>query len=325
MAGVDTERIGVCSWSYQRPLREVADEMAKIGVKGIDLALTPFVAPDGRHGVEEGEEALAFAKAQFASGAWRLFATMISFPQEDYSTLDTIRKTGGVVPDDCWPRNREIAAAAAELSGTLGAPYMLFHAGFLDESNPAAYAAYVERVSFVRDACAKAGVQLILESGQETAEDLARFLRDVPEADFRAAVPALREKCGDRAVLRAMHFYADDRRAVQEADALDAGDFSRFLSLVNASGISSELALQNAWSPSNAAQQAIPLTLAVGRELLGGAGAIRVHGGGFAGTIQAFVPMEKLDAFRTGIEALCGAGRCHVTRIRPQGGCLVAE
>ena len=179
MAGVDAERIGVCSWSYQRPLREVADEMAKIGVKGIDLALTPFVAPDGRHGVEEGEEALAFAKAQFASGAWRLFATMISFPQEDYSTLDTIRKTGGVVPDDCWPRNREIAAAA-ELSGTLGAPYMLFHAGFLDESNPAAYAAYVERVSFVRDACARAGVQLILESGQETAEDLARFLRDVP-------------------------------------------------------------------------------------------------------------------------------------------------
>ena len=180
MAGVDAERIGVCSWSYQRPLREVADEMAKIGVKGIDLALTPFVAPDGRHGVEEGEEALAFAKAQFASGAWRLFATMISFPQEDYSTLDTIRKTGGVVPDDCWPRNREIAAAAAELSGTLGAPYMLFHAGFLDESNPAAYAAYVERVSFVRDACARAGVQLLLESGQETAEDLARFLRDVP-------------------------------------------------------------------------------------------------------------------------------------------------
>lgn len=180
MAGVDAERIGVCSWSYQRPLREVADEMAKIGVKGIDLALTPFVAPDGRHGVEEGEEALAFAKAQFASGAWRLFATMISFPQEDYSTLDTIRKTGGVVPDDCWPRNREIAAAAAELSGALGAPYMLFHAGFLDESNPAAYAAYVERVSFVRDACARAGVQLILESGQETAEDLARFLRDVP-------------------------------------------------------------------------------------------------------------------------------------------------
>ena len=151
------------------------------------------------------------------------------------------------------------------------------------------------------------------------------FLRDVPEADFRAAIPALREKCGDRAVLRALHYFDDDRRAVLEADALDDGDFTRFLTLVNASGISSELALQNAWSPSNPAQQAIPLTLALGRELLDGAGAIRVHGGGFAGTIQAFVPLEKLDAFRAGMESLCGKGRCHVTRIRPEGGCLVAE
>ncbi|MBQ6207985.1 MAG: galactokinase [Oscillospiraceae bacterium] len=163
------------------------------------------------------------------------------------------------------------------------------------------------------------------EMGAVAAYFGKQFLRDVAENDFRAAIPALREKCGDRAVLRAMHFYADDRRAVEEADALDAGDFARFLSLVNASGISSELSLQNAWSPSDPARQAIPLTLAVGRELLDGAGAIRVHGGGFAGTIQAFVPVEKLDAFRTGIENLCGKGRCHVTRIRPQGGCLVAE
>ncbi len=163
------------------------------------------------------------------------------------------------------------------------------------------------------------------EMGAVAAYFGKKFLRDVPEADFRAAIPAVREKCGDRAVLRALHYYDDDRRAIAEADALDDGDFTRFLSLVNASGLSSELALQNAWSPSNPAQQAIPLTLARGRELLDGSGAIRVHGGGFAGTIQAFVPLEKLDAFRTGMEALCGEGRCHVTRIRPEGGCLVAE
>ncbi len=163
------------------------------------------------------------------------------------------------------------------------------------------------------------------EMGAVAAYFGKRFLRDVHEADFRAAIPAVREKCGDRAVLRALHYYDDDRRAIAEADALDDGDFTRFLSLVNASGLSSELALQNAWSPSNPAQQAIPLTLARGRELLDGSGAIRVHGGGFAGTIQAFVPLEKLDAFRTGMEALCGEGRCHVTRIRPEGGCLVAE
>jgi len=148
-------------------------------------------------------------------------------------------------------------------------------------------------------------------------------LREVEEADFRAAIPALRERCGDRAVLRAMHFYADDRRATAEADALEAGDLPGFLALVNESGRSSSLLLQNTWSVSNPRQQAIPLALAVGQELLAGRGAIRVHGGGFAGTIQAFVPEDRLEAFRTGMEALLGAGRCHVLHIRPQGGCAV--
>ena len=151
------------------------------------------------------------------------------------------------------------------------------------------------------------------------------LLREVPEADFRSAIPALRRECGDRAVLRALHFYDDDRRAVQEADALERGDFAGFLALVNASGASSSLHLQNTWSTADPRQQAIPLALAFGRELLEGTGSIRVHGGGFAGTIQAFVPLEKLDAFRSGMEALLGPGMCHVLRIRPQGGCVVAS
>ena len=148
-------------------------------------------------------------------------------------------------------------------------------------------------------------------------------LRDVPEAEFRKALPVLRRECGDRAVLRALHFYDDDRRAVQEADALERGDFQGFLNLVNASGLSSSLHLQNTWSVSDPRQQAIPVVLALGRELLGDAGAIRVHGGGFAGTVQAFVPQEKLEAFRSGMEALLGPGMCHILRIRPQGGCVV--
>ncbi len=150
-------------------------------------------------------------------------------------------------------------------------------------------------------------------------------LREVPEADFRAALPSLRVGCGDRAVLRALHFYDDDRRAAQEAQALKEGDFTRFLALVNASGISSALHLQNTWSISDPRQQAIPVVLAVGRELLEGTGAIRVHGGGFAGTVQAFVPNERLAAFKTGMEALLGPGKCHILHIRPAGGCVVAE
>ena len=148
-------------------------------------------------------------------------------------------------------------------------------------------------------------------------------LRDVPESDFRSAIPELRRECGDRAVLRAMHFYSDDRRAVEEAEALEAGDFERFLALVNASGLSSELMLQNTWSVADPGQQAIPLALATGRELLGGAGAIRVHGGGFAGTIQAFVPDGMLSSFKDGMEALLGEGRCHILHIRRRGGCCV--
>lgn len=158
------------------------------------------------------------------------------------------------------------------------------------------------------------------EMGAVAAYFGQKFLRDVPEADFHAALPALRASCGDRAVLRALHYYEDDRRAVEEAEALAEGDFPRFLALVNASGLSSALHLQNTWSISDPRQQAIPVCLAVGRELLEGTGAIRVHGGGFAGTIQAFVPNDKLVSFKTGMEALLGPGKCHILHIRPQGG-----
>ena len=166
---------------------------------------------------------------------------------------------------------------------------------------------------------------ITFEMGAVAAYFGKTVLRDVPEADFRAAIPSLRVGCGDRAVLRSMHFYDDDRRAAAEAQALKEGNFQRFLDLVNESGRSSELRLQNTWSTSNPRQQAIPVVLAVGAGLLEGTGAIRVHGGGFAGTVQAFVPNDKLESFKAGMEALLGPGKCHVLHIRPQGGCLVAE
>ncbi len=148
-------------------------------------------------------------------------------------------------------------------------------------------------------------------------------LREVPEERLMEALPAVRAACGDRAVLRAMHFYEDDRRAAEEARALAEGDFGSFLSLVNESGLSSALHLQNTWSPAAPQDQAVTVALAVGRRLLDGTGAIRVHGGGFAGTIQAFVPLEKLERFKAGMEAVLGRDKCHVLRIRPQGGCVI--
>ena len=163
------------------------------------------------------------------------------------------------------------------------------------------------------------------EMGAVAAHFGKTVLRDVPLKDFHAAVPALRQEYGDRAVLRAMHFYGDDLRAAQEAGALKQGNFEAFLNMVNASGRSSSLCLQNTWSIHNPKQQAIPLALTVGEHLLDGMGAIRVHGGGFAGTVQAWVPEEYLTVFKNGIEELFGSGKCHVLHIRPQGGCVVAE
>jgi len=163
---------------------------------------------------------------------------------------------------------------------------------------------------------------ITLEMGAVAAYFGKTVLREVPETDFRAALPSLRVCCGDRAVLRAMHFYKDDRRAIQEAQALKDGDFDRFLALVNESGQSSSLYLQNTWSVHDPRQQAIPVCLAVGAELLDGTGGIRVHGGGFAGTIQAFVPNEKLKHFKSGMEAIVGPQTCHILHIRPQGGCV---
>ena len=177
---VAPERVGVCSWSWRKPMKEVAAEMARADVKGVHLALGPFIAPDERHGAAEGAEALRFVKEKIASGEWVLMATMVGMVGEDYSTLETIRKTGGIVPDRHWEANRLIVTKGARLTRELGCKYMSTHAGFLDESDPKAYATFVERVTWMRDECATYGVTLILESGQETAADLAAFMAKVP-------------------------------------------------------------------------------------------------------------------------------------------------
>ena len=174
------ERIGVCSWSWQLPMKGVAEKMADNEIKGIHLALGPFIAPDKRHGAAESADALQFVKDKIAKGEWVLMSTMIGTVGEDYSTLETIRKTGGIVPDANWAANQKIVTAGAKLTKELGCKYMSTHAGFLDESNEAALKKYVERVSWMRDECAKYGVTLILESGQETADDLAKFMAMVP-------------------------------------------------------------------------------------------------------------------------------------------------
>jgi len=145
-------------------------------------------------------------------------------------------------------------------------------------------------------------------------------LREVDPSEFYASVPMLRGKASDRAILRAMHFFSDNERAHLEAEALKHGDFSEFLSLIRESGKSSWMLLQNIYPSGASAEQPAALALSYCERLLAGDGACRIHGGGFAGTMQAFVPLARLEEFRAGIESLTGSGSCRVLSIRPQGG-----
>ncbi len=146
-------------------------------------------------------------------------------------------------------------------------------------------------------------------------------LRDVDEKEFMENIPQLRKKINnDRAVLRAFHFFHDNRYAQEEVAALKANDFKQFCALVRKSGASSFMYLQNVFASSMPEEQSVSLALALCDEILGERGAYRVHGGGFAGTVQAFVPNDMLEEFRSRIEAVLGVGRCHILSIRPVGG-----
>lgn len=150
-------------------------------------------------------------------------------------------------------------------------------------------------------------------------------LREVDEGEFYLRLAEVRQRVGDRAVLRAIHIFNENRRVERQTATLNAGDFDAFLQLVNESGRSSWMYLQNVIPLGCAAQQELAFALAVAKHLLKGRGACRVHGGGFAGTIQAFVPADMLDEFCAGIDAALGAGKCHVLNIRREGGCLLEE
>ena len=145
-------------------------------------------------------------------------------------------------------------------------------------------------------------------------------ITEIPEDEFYAAIPMLREQCGDRAVMRAIHEYNENRRVPQQVACLEKGDFESFLHLTKESGYSSWMYLQNVIPAGYVQQQAMAVALGLCEHYLQGRGAYRVHGGGFAGTVQAFVPFDLLDSFRAGIDAALGEGACHVLSIRPQGG-----
>lgn len=146
------------------------------------------------------------------------------------------------------------------------------------------------------------------------------YLRDADEDKFYSNLMELRKTCGDRSILRAFHFFTEQERVFNEKKALLGGDFEEFLRLVNESGNSSYDYLQNLYSTSNVGEQGLCLAIALTKKFLGGRGACRVHGGGFAGTVQCYIPNELFDGYKKYIEAVFGEGSCCKLSIRPVGG-----
>ncbi len=152
-----------------------------------------------------------------------------------------------------------------------------------------------------------------------------KFLRQVNEEEFYAELPKIRKSCSDRAILRAVHFFDENKRAANEAKALKNNNIDGFIELVRQSGNSSAQLLQNLYSVTQPTQQEIPLAITMSRKILGNKGAVRVHGGGFAGTVQAFVPVDMVETYTNEMDRIFGKGSCHKMRIRPVGGAEITK
>lgn len=148
-------------------------------------------------------------------------------------------------------------------------------------------------------------------------------LREIAFEDFKKALPEIKDKVNDRAIIRAFHFYNENIRVEKAVSALESGDFETFKQIIIDSGHSSYMYNQNVFIPVNPTEQKLSVALCMTEDILKGRGAWRVHGGGFAGTIQAFVPNDILDEYKAAMESVFGEGNCHVLIIRPVGGTRV--
>lgn len=160
--------VGVCTWSLKNSVTELNIIREKTGLNCVHLALKPIME-------NTDPEYVAMA----TGGSWKITSTMVGFPQENYSTLETIRKTGGIMPKENWEDNKKRVLQAIELTKKLGVEYLSFHFGFLDFSNAAYMAEFKDKVKLLADYAGQNGVTILMETGQETAAELRRFLTEI--------------------------------------------------------------------------------------------------------------------------------------------------
>jgi len=160
--------VGICSWSLRNNVAEINKIREKTGLNCLHLALKPLM---------ENSDEEYFKMVQ--NGIWKITSTMVGFPQENYSTLETIRKTGGIIPKDNWEDNKQRVIQAIELTKKLKVEYLSFHFGFLDFSNHSYMEEFKGKVKLLADKAGECGVTILMETGQETAVELRRFMTEI--------------------------------------------------------------------------------------------------------------------------------------------------
>jgi sugar phosphate isomerase/epimerase len=160
--------IGVCTWSLGNDFDKLSALRQQTGVNHIQLAISPALGANGKGYLERVREE-----------GWSITATMIDFAQEDYSTLESIKLTGGIVPDEYWQVNRDRVFEAVDMTARVGAKYLTLHFGFIDMADADSAAKTAGRVKELANAAAEKNVQLLMETGQETASELRKFLEEL--------------------------------------------------------------------------------------------------------------------------------------------------
>lgn len=160
--------VGVCTWSLKNNVEDLNLLREKMGIDCVHLALKPLM---------EKNDA-AFLK-MVQDGGWKITSTMVGFPQENYSTLESIKKTGGIIPKENWEDNKQRVIEAIELTRTLKVEYLSFHFGFLDFSSSTYMNEFKDKVKFLADKAGESEVTILMETGQETASELRRFMTEM--------------------------------------------------------------------------------------------------------------------------------------------------
>ena len=160
--------VGVCSWSLHNDFEQINDLMKALDIQHLHLDLRPVCIEQSAGYIQEIQKQ-----------NWIISSTMIGFPQEDYSSLETIRKTGGIVPDEYWQQNYSFFIKAIDTTRALDVKYLSAHIGFIDHSQPGSYQKMLDRVKSLADKALGKKVILLMETGQESAEDLVQFLQDL--------------------------------------------------------------------------------------------------------------------------------------------------